>query len=123
LTLVADSFDRPFTSEVVRVIGGTEPQGKFNVHSDIICAASSFFTTCLNDGMPESHTKVVNLPGEDPNAFALIINMLYDINPNPTPSCYYGFVIDCKTIIIAYILADKLCMEREKRWPWINEIL
>jgi hypothetical protein len=85
LTLVADGLTSPFTSEIVTIVVGAEPQAKINAHSDIICTASTFFTACLNDSMLETHTKVVNLPKDDPNAFALILNLLYDISPNPTP--------------------------------------
>jgi hypothetical protein len=57
---------------------GLEPNdAKFVAHESFLTARSEFFRRAINGSWKESDTRVVKLPEDDPEIFALYINYIY----------------------------------------------
>jgi hypothetical protein len=64
-----------------------------------------FFEKCLDAVMQETRDNAVSLPEDDPQAFQIIVEWMYS---DRLGSQIYDSTAD--TLILAYVLADKLCM-------------
>ena len=93
-------------SDVIEILIGLD-EARYLVHKDVICPASPFFERCLQHDMKESSTKTVRLPEDDPQAFAVILEWVYD-RGRPVVK---GGSRQVRRMVQAYQLADKLCME------------
>ena len=65
-------------SEPIAVIVGTSPNKKtWQLHKELLISSSPFFAAALNGSFAEATSKVIMLPEDNPNAFALFIQWLY----------------------------------------------
>jgi hypothetical protein len=69
------SFDQ---STFLTVVVGVEPnQKRFSIHEGIICARSEFFRRVMSGDWLEKEERLVELPEDDPDIFALYVNIVY----------------------------------------------
>ncbi len=89
-------------TNIIKVVVG-EPKVTHLVHESVL-SRCSFFEKCLTSGMREQEEKVVNLPEDDPNGFAVIVEWLY--------AGTIAKDLDNWTLAYAYIAADKYAMPK-----------
>jgi hypothetical protein len=67
---------------LIRVNVGQAPDDKdFFVHQDLICPRSEFFKKATKDPWKEAQERKVDLSEEDPDTFALYLELLYVNRP------------------------------------------
>lgn len=86
------------------------------IHKALLCGTSAYFKCCLNGSFREAATNVVELSDVQPAVFEVLVTYLYKSGLRPnlaniTPE-------DIKTLIYAWMLADRLVMPGAK-----NEIM
>ncbi|KAK5456926.1 hypothetical protein LTS15_004706 [Exophiala xenobiotica] len=99
-----ESFAR---SPMITVYVGEE-KTSFYVHEEVLRSQSPFFDKCLSSGMKEQHTKTIELPEDDPQAFEHVVAFMY----GGVLDVQTKVLTDWKFAVLTYILADKLCMLR-----------
>lgn len=50
---------------------------KFDVHKELLCSVSDFFSAALNGGFKEAEAGAVKLPEQDPDTFQYFVHWLY----------------------------------------------
>ncbi|OAP58546.1 hypothetical protein AYL99_07636 [Fonsecaea erecta] len=71
------------------------------VHESVLCK-SPFFDKCLHSGMREQLQKAINLPEDDPEGFAIVVEWLY--SGTVPQKCGW------RCLLRAYNAAQKFCM-------------
>lgn len=103
-------------SESITVVVGTSANTKtWHLPRDLLTKSSPFFAAALNGSFAEAKSKVVNLPEDNTDAFALFIQWLYvgeispdDCTANHDHDAHSCYEIAARNFIQAWILGDKL---------------
>lgn len=67
-----------FTGECIVVITGLDDDfTRYLVHEDILCATSDFFKNAMKGQWKESTEKLINLPNEESEIFAIYVHWIY----------------------------------------------
>jgi hypothetical protein len=94
------------------VLVGKEPnQQRFSIHESIICAQSDFFLRAMSGNWLEQEDRLVKFPEDDPEIFAIYINLVYTEQTATSPSVSPR---EQKTINDEYVLLAKLYVLAEK---------
>jgi hypothetical protein len=114
---------RYVAGDVVTIFIGPKRK-RYIVHKDLICEKAGYFTKALNKkGFKEGTEKEIYLPEDEPDAFDLFIQWLYNSRLDCKAFCVEGkssaeIHEPCwtlmSTLISLYILADKICLEELK---------
>lgn len=93
---------------IVFNVGGT-PTKKFSIHESIISPRSEFVRLSLKDGWKEGVERVIMLPDDDPDVFALYQHWLYN-GALRTSGSEIGikFEYEYEFLVKAYIFGDKM---------------
>ncbi len=87
---------------------GTNPQTIFNVHENIICKSSDFFSKAVKGGWKESKDRSVELPDETPDTFGLYLHWLYrGTIPTKVDEAGAAGTNEYNRLARAFILGDK----------------
>ncbi|KAI9684970.1 MAG: hypothetical protein M1820_010862 [Bogoriella megaspora] len=79
----------------------------FYIYEKLACRSSGFFRAACNRYWKEGATRVIELPEDDPNIFALFVQWMFTGEYNKTDSS--GPLFPCVILAVdVYILADKL---------------
>jgi len=95
-------------SPTVTVIVGTgKDERTFYVHERLLMDASQYFKTALQSNFSEAGTKVFRLNEDDPVAFQLFVEYLYNFEGEKRASrslisCADAFVLGCKLVAPAF---------------------
>jgi hypothetical protein len=101
-----------FQSDLVTILVGSNEE-KFTVHQDVVTKAR-YFAGCLDSVLQERHTKIINLPEDEPAVIAKVLEHLYSGKIEVAT-----FKADIRSeeerlqfVLLAkmYIAADKFCM-------------
>lgn len=102
--------DQWYMSPVIRItVGVVRDQKAFNVHQDLLALESEYFKVGLNSDFAEGRSKTFKLEKDDPEAFELFVQYLYNgtyaLKPSDAPN-RLELLYDLQAR--AYILGDKL---------------
>jgi hypothetical protein len=59
------------------VVGEGDGKREFVVHEELICESSDFFRGAMSGEWKEAGDRVVSLPDDDPDVFALYLQAIY----------------------------------------------
>ena len=76
-----------FCDVVLEVCNG-EDQARFNAHRVVLCAASPFFYSALNNDMKESKEGLIRLENTSKGAIEELLEYLYTGHVNVTQLCF-----------------------------------
>jgi hypothetical protein len=96
------------------VVVGKEPtQEHFSVHEGIMCARSEFFRRAMNGNWAERAERLIRLPEDDPEIFAIYVNLVYTnvVATRPAVEVKTTDIFTSEFIELSklYVLAEKLC--------------
>lgn len=103
ISVDTDSAQR-LTGPTINVVVGNSKED-FRVHEAMIRSSSPFFEKALAGPWKEASQRLVKLPEDEPQTFALYINWLYS---GKIPAHSQAPEIDYHNLINAYILAERL---------------
>lgn len=92
-------------------IGQEEEKESFYVHEFAICDRSEFFRNAMKPewASARSDPRVIDLPDDDPAAFALYMSWMYTRHlPVLAPESEPGSTEGCHTLAYAYVLGERL---------------
>ncbi|KAF1920341.1 hypothetical protein BDU57DRAFT_425817, partial [Ampelomyces quisqualis] len=86
------------------VVGSGNNTREFGVHEALLTSRSEFFDKAMGKGWKEAEEKVVKLPEDDPDAFALYEQLIYTGNIPAFSDAPDRFI----SLVRLYVLAEKL---------------
>ncbi|KAH7085250.1 hypothetical protein BKA63DRAFT_13643 [Paraphoma chrysanthemicola] len=107
----AISFD---VSTMLIVVVGKEPNEKrFLVHEGFVCARSAFFQRAMNGPWAERDERIIKLPEDDPEVFAIYVNFVYTntVATGPLERPIHRATARTEYMLLSklYVLCEKLC--------------
>ena len=101
---ITSLYGQPITVQI-----GTDESARFSVHEELVCASSRFFKNAMSQEWVEGRDRVVSLPMDEPEAFELYLQWLYQGKlPVRTDAPGREGNLEYVQLAHAYVLGDRL---------------